>query len=83
MYRWLRPLLFQLDAETAHGLTLYGLDVAWRSELMRFVATPPADLPVTAFGISFPNPVGLAAGLDKNAAHLDALGALLLGLDGQ
>ena len=45
MYRWLRPLLFQLDAETAHGLTLYGLDVAWRSELMRFVATPPADLP--------------------------------------
>jgi len=79
MYSWLRPLLFQLDAETAHGLTLYGLDVAWRSELMRFVATPPADLPVTAFGISFPNPVGLAAGLDKNAAHLDALGALGFG----
>jgi dihydroorotate dehydrogenase len=79
MYGWLRPLLFKLDAETAHGLTLYGLDVAWRSELMRFVAAPPEDLPVQAFGLQFPNPVGLAAGLDKNAAHLDALGALGFG----
>ncbi|RDS80835.1 quinone-dependent dihydroorotate dehydrogenase [Dyella monticola] len=79
MYRWLRPLLFKLDAETAHGLTLYGLDVAWRSELARFVAQTPAELPVEAFGIRFANPVGLAAGLDKNAAHLDALGALGLG----
>ena len=79
MYHWLRPLLFKLDAETAHGLTLYGLDVAWRSELMRFVGAPPADLPVHAFGLDFPNPVGLAAGLDKNAAHLDALGALGFG----
>ena len=79
MYHWLRPLLFKLDAETAHGLTLYGLDVAWRSELMRFAGTPAADLPVQAFGLDFPNPVGLAAGLDKNAAHLDALGALGFG----
>ncbi|GGA46854.1 quinone-dependent dihydroorotate dehydrogenase [Dyella nitratireducens] len=79
MYHWLRPLLFKLDAETAHGLTLYGLDVAWRSELMRFVAAPAAELPVDVFGIRFPNPVGLAAGLDKNAAHLDALGALGFG----
>ena len=79
MYHWLRPLLFKLDAEKAHGLTLYGLDVAWRSELMRFVAAPPEELPVEAFGLSFPNPVGLAAGLDKNAEHLDALGALGFG----
>jgi dihydroorotate dehydrogenase len=61
MYDWIRPVLFKLDAETAHGLTLYGLDVAHRSDLGRFV------------------PVGLAAGLDKNAAHLDALGALGFG----
>ena len=79
MYDLLRPLLFALDAETAHGFTLYGLDVAYRSELMRFVARPTAELPVQAFGIRFPNPVGLAAGLDKNAAHLDALGALGFG----
>ena len=79
MYDWIRPLLFKLDAETAHGLTLYGLDVAHRSELGRFVAKPPQELPAEAFGVRFPNPVGLAAGLDKNAAHLDALGALGFG----
>ncbi|WHZ19131.1 MAG: Dihydroorotate dehydrogenase (quinone) [Rhodanobacteraceae bacterium] len=79
MYATLRPLLFALEAETAHGLTLYALGVAQRSNLMRFVAQPPADLPVRAFGIDFPNPVGLAAGLDKNGEHLDALGALGFG----
>jgi dihydroorotate dehydrogenase len=79
MYDWLRPLLFKLDAETAHGFTLYGLDVAHRSELSRFVATNAPDVPTEAFGLKFPNPVGLAAGLDKNAAHLDALGALGFG----
>ncbi|MEI7037960.1 quinone-dependent dihydroorotate dehydrogenase [Fulvimonas yonginensis] len=79
MYDLLRPLLFALDAETAHRLTLYALGVAHRSNLGRFVATPPDELPVTAFGIRFPNPVGLAAGLDKNAAHLDELGALGFG----
>ncbi|HEV2540275.1 MAG TPA: quinone-dependent dihydroorotate dehydrogenase [Frateuria sp.] len=79
MYDYVRPLLFALDAETAHRLTLYALGVAHRSNLGRFVAQPPADLPVEAFGIRFPNPVGLAAGLDKNAAHLDELGALGFG----
>ncbi|WP_049621518.1 quinone-dependent dihydroorotate dehydrogenase [Frateuria defendens] len=79
MYDFLRPLLFALDAESAHRLTLYALGVAHRSNLGRYVAVPPAELPVTAFGIRFPNPVGLAAGLDKNAEHLDELGALGFG----
>jgi dihydroorotate dehydrogenase len=79
MYDLLRPLLFQLDAETAHGLTLYASDVAQRSGLSRLVNTPPADLPVNVFGITFPNPVGLAAGLDKNGEHLDGLAALGFG----
>ncbi len=79
MYEYLRPLLFALDAETAHRATLYALDVAHRSGLGHFIARPPAELPVSAFGINFPNPVGLAAGLDKNAEHLDALGALGFG----
>jgi dihydroorotate dehydrogenase len=79
MYNLIRPLLFALDAETAHGLTLYGLDVAHRSNFLHAVAKPPEELPTTAFGIRFPNPVGLAAGLDKNADHLDALGALGFG----
>jgi dihydroorotate dehydrogenase len=79
MYDLLRPLLFKLDAETAHRITMYGLGVAQRSNFARWVAEPPADLPVTVFGITFPNPVGLAAGLDKNAEHLDALDALGFG----
>ena len=79
MYELLRPLLFALDAETAHGLTLYASDVAQRSGLSRYIATPPAPLPVRVFGIDFPNPVGLAAGLDKNGEHLDGLAALGFG----
>ncbi len=79
MYDALRPLLFKLDAEAAHRATLYALGVAQRSGLGRWVNTPPADLPVRAFGLDFPNPVGLAAGLDKNAEYLDALGMLGFG----
>ncbi len=80
MYERLRPLLFSLEAEAAHAVTLYALGVAQRSGLMRLVAQPPpADLSVHAFGIAFPNPVGLAAGLDKNGEHIDALGALGFG----
>ncbi len=79
MYDTLRPLLFKLDAETAHHLTLWGMGVAQRSGFAHRVATPPANLPVRVFGIDFPNPVGLAAGLDKNGAHIDALAALGFG----
>ena len=79
MYDILRPLLFKLDAEKAHDLTLYALGVAQRSGFAHRIAKPPADLPTTVFGITFPNPVGLAAGLDKNADHLDALDALGFG----
>ncbi|HET7932436.1 MAG TPA: quinone-dependent dihydroorotate dehydrogenase [Rhodanobacteraceae bacterium] len=80
MYATLRPLLFSLEAEAAHHVTLYALGVAQRSHLLRLVAhPPPAPLPVRAFGVDFPNPVGLAAGLDKNGEYLDALGALGFG----
>jgi dihydroorotate dehydrogenase len=79
MYDLLRPLLFKLDAETAHHATLYALGVAQRSGFAGLIAKPPAPLPVNAFGLTFPNPVGLAAGLDKNADHLDALATLGFG----
>jgi dihydroorotate dehydrogenase len=79
MYDKLRPLLFALEPETAHKLTLYGLGVAQRSNFAHWIARPPRDLPVRVFGIDLPNPVGLAAGLDKNADHLDALAALGFG----
>ncbi len=79
MYRFARPLLFCLDAERAHGLALRGLEAAWRSGAAPLLAETPDPLPTKAFGLSFPNPVGLAAGLDKNGAHVDALLALGFG----
>jgi dihydroorotate dehydrogenase len=45
MYDLIRPLLFALDAETAHRVTLYGLDVAQRSNFIHLIAKPPAELP--------------------------------------
>ncbi|REC94474.1 quinone-dependent dihydroorotate dehydrogenase [Kushneria indalinina] len=79
MYKAARALLFRLDPETAHGLTLSSLDLAHRLHLQRALAAPPVDDPVTLMGLRFANRVGLAAGLDKNAEHLDALGALGFG----
>jgi dihydroorotate dehydrogenase len=75
----LRALLFAFPGETSHRLTLDGIDLAARSGLLGHVVKPPAALPTRVMGIDFPNPVGLAAGLDKNGEHLDALGALGFG----
>ncbi|MCL6619364.1 quinone-dependent dihydroorotate dehydrogenase [Thermomonas hydrothermalis] len=79
MYPLLRPFLFALDGERAHGTGLAALEAAYRSGLLPLLATPPKPLPTKAFGLTFPNPVGLAAGLDKNGAHIDALLALGFG----
>ncbi|MBU8976197.1 MULTISPECIES: quinone-dependent dihydroorotate dehydrogenase [unclassified Lysobacter] len=79
MYGLARPFLFGLDAETAHGAALSALEVAYRTGAGAFLARPPTPLPTRAFGLTFPNPVGLAAGLDKNGAHIDALLALGFG----
>lgn len=79
MYGLARPFLFALDAETAHGLGLKAIEAAYRSGLNPLLASPIKPFPVRAFGITFPNPVGLAAGLDKNGAHIDALTALGFG----
>lgn len=79
MYASARPLLFRLDPERAHGLTLGALDLLHRAGLSSLVAKPPQPLPTEAFGLQFANPVGLAAGLDKNGDHIDALFALGFG----
>lgn len=79
LYRIARPLLFCADAERAHDLGLAAIETAYRLGLNPLLATRPPALPTRVFGIDFPNPVGLAAGLDKNAAHIDALGALGFG----
>lgn len=78
-YSFLRPWLFCLDPEKAHDLTLSNLDRAERWGLLqRFITKPLAD-PHTLCGIQFPNPVGLAAGLDKDGKHIDSLAALGFG----
>ncbi len=79
MYSFARPLLFSLDAERAHELTLRSLDTAYRLGTTPLLAPRIAPLPTRALGLEFPNPVGLAAGLDKNGAHIDALFALGFG----
>src|SRR5690606_31435388 len=73
MYPLVRPFLFSLEAERAHGVTLGALERLHGMGLGGLVAKPPAPLVTKLLGLAFPNPVGLAAGLDKNGAHVDAL----------
>jgi dihydroorotate dehydrogenase len=79
LYSLARPLLFQLDPERAHRSTMRALDIAHRVGLTRLIAGRSPSSPRKVMGLEFPNPVGLAAGLDKNGEHIDALGALGFG----
>jgi len=79
MYGLARPFLFGMDAEAAHGAALSALEVAYRTGAGALLSRRLAPLPTRAFGLTFPNPVGLAAGLDKNGAHIDALLSLGFG----
>ncbi|OTG66006.1 quinone-dependent dihydroorotate dehydrogenase [Acinetobacter silvestris] len=76
LYSLARPLLFSLAPERAHELTLSLLKSSHKMGVMRQVV---AAKPITCMGIEFPNPVGLAAGLDKNGAYIDALAGLGFG----
>ena len=78
LYALARPLLFSLDAEQAHHLTLPALRRAAGLGLTRLLRQPLPD-PREVMGIRFPNPVGLAAGLDKDGAYIDGLAALGFG----
>jgi dihydroorotate dehydrogenase len=71
--------MFRLAPETAHHLTLGGLNAAYSLGLSGILAPRPADDPRTVMGLTFPNPVGLAAGLDKNGDCIDGLAALGFG----
>ena len=79
LYPLFRPLLFAADPELAHDVALGGLDAAARFGIARLAAPRLPQAPVDAMGLHFPNPVGLAAGLDKNAAHLAGLATLGFG----
>jgi dihydroorotate dehydrogenase len=79
LYDLIRPLLFRMDAERAHRLTLQSLDAAHGLGLLRLFDGMSVCQPRQIMGLSFPNAVGLAAGMDKNGAHINALAALGFG----
>lgn len=78
LYSLARPILFKLEAERAHEVTLSALKTSYK---LGFIQTTYKQYlkPVICMGITFPNPVGLAAGLDKNGDYIDALAALGFG----
>jgi len=78
LYALARPILFAMDPEDAHNLMLPMLKRAASFGLTKMVPKPPPD-PREVMGISFPNPVGLAAGLDKDGAYIDGLADLGFG----
>ena len=79
LYPLARTALFRLPPETAHDAALAGLKRAHALGLSRLYAARVAPAPCTVMGLEFPNPVGLAAGLDKNGDYIDALAALGFG----
>ncbi len=78
IYSLLRPVLFRLDGERAHDLGLAALDAAARFGLLG-APRPLHGRPVNCMGLALPNAVGLAAGLDKNGRHVDALATMGFG----
>lgn len=79
MYRWLRKGMFLLSPEAAHEVAVHAMAAGRMTGMSRIFAGPRPDHPVELMGLSFPNPVGLAAGFDKNGDFIDALGALGFG----
>ncbi|MEK7792401.1 MAG: quinone-dependent dihydroorotate dehydrogenase [Pseudomonadota bacterium] len=77
LYTLLRPLLFKLDPEAAHYVTFNAIEKARKLGLLN--GAPFPCQPRKVMGLDFPNPIGLAAGLDKNGEHVDALAALGFG----
>ena len=79
MYALARNLLFKLSPETSHELSLDLIGAGGRLGLNRLVCKRPAALPVKVMGLEFANPVGLAAGLDKNGDAIDGFAQLGFG----
>lgn len=82
MYQLLRPYLFRMDPERAHAFTLHALRIAGNLAPLRWLVTQQfkaPSKPVQAFGLTFKNPVGLAAGYDKDGIAIKGLSALGFG----
>jgi dihydroorotate dehydrogenase len=78
-YPAIRKVLFQFDPETIHEITIKGLKSTGKSPLNIFYKQSVKSKPTTVMGIDFPNPVGLAAGLDKNGECINAFAAMGFG----
>jgi dihydroorotate dehydrogenase len=78
-YALARRVLFSLDAEVAHEITMAGLAATQGNPLKLAYCAPRVDDPIEVAGLKFPNRVGMAAGLDKNARCIDGLGAMGFG----
>lgn len=78
-YALARPFLFSLDAEAAHDLTMKSLALTQHSPLKMAYCAGRVEDPITLAGLKFPNRVGMAAGLDKNARCIDGLAAMGFG----
>ncbi len=79
LYRLMRSLMFKLDAEKSHNLGLKGLNVLEMSGLSSLLHPKLTATPVRVMGLTFPNAVGLAAGLDKNGDYIEALAGIGFG----
>ncbi len=79
IYPLFRPALFSLDPETAHKVTLKLLALSHKTGLSAISKAKSTDQPVSVMGLNFSNPVGLAAGMDKNGDYIDALADLGFG----
>ena len=79
LYSLFRPLLFALDPEQAHRAAFTSLDIAAKFGVPQAAFAKVAPDPVTVMGLAFPNRIGVAAGLDKNAEHIDGLATLGFG----
>ncbi|MBN1378972.1 MAG: quinone-dependent dihydroorotate dehydrogenase [Gammaproteobacteria bacterium] len=78
-YSIIRALLFRLDPETAHEATLSLMNLGLRGPFASVMHSRVPDKPCQVMGLTFPNRIGMAAGMDKNADHINALGALGFG----
>jgi dihydroorotate dehydrogenase len=79
LYPVIRPVLFSLDPETAHTVTLKLIKLAHQTGLSALSKARSTNKPVSVMGLNFSNPVGLAAGMDKNGDYIDAMADLGFG----
>ncbi|MGA0796589.1 MAG: quinone-dependent dihydroorotate dehydrogenase, partial [Quisquiliibacterium sp.] len=78
-YLLARPFFFSMDPERAHELAMAAIDGATATGALRLVSGAPIDDPVQVMGLQFRNRIGLAAGLDKNGAHVDGFATMGFG----